>query len=669
MRRELVMKMNQSIEVGATEFGQRLRGMLDSGELRNMVVEICSQAERNALMKSQYVKQILNNCDTHLPVQFERFFDAMIREQVESVIQSMDAQIKQSGIDATSTTMPALVRQYEREKDSILTSIKAEQIEELKKALGAATLTGAFLWLGIAPQVGLPPMVAAVTIPVVVGLHMTNWEYETVMNEFVDQLLVAFCRPEVVENSESRFRKGLFRIRASMLRTTELLGSEGLQELGHTSVDELITATMSLRASGAEYRPYESVVWIDANVNNGENAQYQRILRQRFNNLACFTTVEEVVTFIETQLRLEPLTGYRVLTSGRNGEALTAAIHNKQNVLSITVFCMNVDFHRKWAVEGLGASGVKFTKVFEPTNKIRDAICKLAAEPPEEELAFIKAADVASRIADAQVIFMTSPLPTVSQSLSMRECAETLLRYRDRGVMAPYMFFWQSPKEVDRREVDQLSRILSLGRAVDQVGASDIMKLWAKEEVVNGDTRPGDNSFYRPLGRMLRQKINNIDGLKASKIAECLWLAMQTVQAPAAHGQGTSRSFRGKCYRGLALEPHLAQQFELNVGQCVFYRDFAAHSRRKDTAIGFSRKPGKASVLLEVDCTGLEGPAGFVDMRPYQVYNEAEVLAPLLTMFKIMSVQSKTEGVDFKVNLQVLFMPTDVDAAFIYCFS
>ena len=96
----------------------------------------------------------------------------------------------------------------------------------------------------------------------------------------------------------------------------------------------------------------KEVVWVDANINNGENSGIQYNLRRDPNiHLFATTNIDEAVGVLKNQ---KPGIEYRAVTSGHLGEDFTTKVRDLN--CKILVFCMGVDYHRRWAAN--------FTNVF-----------------------------------------------------------------------------------------------------------------------------------------------------------------------------------------------------------------------------------------------------------------------------------------------------------------
>ena len=90
------------------------------------------------------------------------------------------------------------------------------------------------------------------------------------------------------------------------------------------------------------------VVWVDGNINNGENSSIQSTLRQNTSiHLFATTNIDEAVGVLKNQ---KPGIECRAVTSGRLGEDFTKKVRKKAKLnCKILVFCMGVDYHRRWA--------------------------------------------------------------------------------------------------------------------------------------------------------------------------------------------------------------------------------------------------------------------------------------------------------------------------------
>ena len=101
----------------------------------------------------------------------------------------------------------------------------------------------------------------------------------------------------------------------------------------------------ALKATGPVKK---EVVWVDANINNRENSGIQYTLRKDPNvHLFATTNIDEAVGVLKNQ---KPGIEYRAVTSGRLGEDFTTKVRDHAKLkCKIMVFCMGVDYHRRWA--------------------------------------------------------------------------------------------------------------------------------------------------------------------------------------------------------------------------------------------------------------------------------------------------------------------------------
>lgn len=83
------------------------------------------------------------------------------------------------------------------------------------------------------------------------------------------------------------------------------------------------------------------VIWIDGNYKSDENKSYRSKFEQNFINFgfSIVGTIEDALEKINETVKAV------IIISGQMGEHLIPRIHHRGNVVSICVFCMNVDYH------------------------------------------------------------------------------------------------------------------------------------------------------------------------------------------------------------------------------------------------------------------------------------------------------------------------------------
>ena len=114
-------------------------------------------------------------------------------------------------------------------------------------------------------------------------------------------------------------------------------------------------------------KPFEifSLIWLDAsaNIHGVRNAEQQ--LRSIINNLRKFQNVEECQKYIEDSSDSDR---FVLVVSGQFGQQIVRCIHPFRQVVSIYVYCMNMEAHEKWAL--------KFRKVSSSQRMFSDS-CSL----------------------------------------------------------------------------------------------------------------------------------------------------------------------------------------------------------------------------------------------------------------------------------------------------
>lgn len=90
------------------------------------------------------------------------------------------------------------------------------------------------------------------------------------------------------------------------------------------------------------------VLWHDPNIHSGENELfYSNHLQPKFLNVYRCATVHEAVNLLRNDVSTS--VHYVIVTSGRNGEQLVAAVNSERRVVGVVVYCKDVEGHSMWA--------------------------------------------------------------------------------------------------------------------------------------------------------------------------------------------------------------------------------------------------------------------------------------------------------------------------------
>lgn len=126
--------------------------------------------------------------------------------------------------------------------------------------------------------------------------------------------------------------------------------------------DEIKSLTKKLDNALRANNPVQrEVVWVDGNINNQENSGIQYTLRKDSTiHLFATTNIDEAIGVLKNQ---RPGVEYRAVTSGRLGENFTTKVRNQAKLdCKILVFCMGVDYHRRWAANFANISVTNATR-------------------------------------------------------------------------------------------------------------------------------------------------------------------------------------------------------------------------------------------------------------------------------------------------------------------
>lgn len=86
------------------------------------------------------------------------------------------------------------------------------------------------------------------------------------------------------------------------------------------------------------------LVWLDANP--AETRSTEQKLRSIVNHLKKFQDVGSCQNFIEKRSKNDRLI---MIVSGRLGQEIVPHIHNLRQVISIYVYCMDIERNKKWS--------------------------------------------------------------------------------------------------------------------------------------------------------------------------------------------------------------------------------------------------------------------------------------------------------------------------------
>jgi hypothetical protein len=89
------------------------------------------------------------------------------------------------------------------------------------------------------------------------------------------------------------------------------------------------------------------LVWLDPNVHDENNAVTRRDLKNNFGRCAFYDDAKECKLHTE---RHTADTKYVLIVSGQLGSKLVPLIHDRSNIESIYVYCLQKEIHEQWAI-------------------------------------------------------------------------------------------------------------------------------------------------------------------------------------------------------------------------------------------------------------------------------------------------------------------------------
>eukprot|EP00929_Paragymnodinium_shiwhaense_P074004 TRINITY_DN3783_c0_g1_i1.p1 TRINITY_DN3783_c0_g1~~TRINITY_DN3783_c0_g1_i1.p1 ORF type:complete len:638 (-),score=105.08 TRINITY_DN3783_c0_g1_i1:135-1982(-) len=375
------------------------------------------------------------------------------------------------------------------------------------------------------------------------------------------------------------------------------------------------------------HAPWSGVLWYDKNIKNPENQTYLPTLKERFQDLA-FTTddMQAAIDHIEKN----PLTAFTVITAGDGGEALTERIKQSWNVKRIVVFCMNFEYHRKWAAK----HSTDLVNI-EVTTTISALIEELSAVKEQPAQCFLSVDDFNKRIQRAVTISMLSQLQDVAMGFDLKDCLKELQCQREAG---------NKPQgnESDSEIVDMAKKL----QGTDE----DCMELWTGE------------SFCYQLTQSMRDARHDERLLKICTIAACVGEHVLNLSK-------TPIKYDGMLYRGLKIfDQDTFDSYANSQGLLVFFREFLATSQKRSVAEGFA-SAAPMQVILEINARDIpKDVVSPIQIHQWsQVPDEMEVLFPLFSLFHVTKAHKTS---DTSLILEVAYKGAVIhaSAACIYSF-
>lgn len=89
------------------------------------------------------------------------------------------------------------------------------------------------------------------------------------------------------------------------------------------------------------------ILWIDKNIQYGENKQVSEEIKKLGLEILEFTETVKIVDYIKNANSFDK--NFFLITSGSLGESLLPSVHNLENVRAFGVFCWDTNKHKAWA--------------------------------------------------------------------------------------------------------------------------------------------------------------------------------------------------------------------------------------------------------------------------------------------------------------------------------
>jgi hypothetical protein len=111
----------------------------------------------------------------------------------------------------------------------------------------------------------------------------------------------------------------------------------------------------------AEQSEIFSLIWLDTNTDVNQNRDAEEKLRPVINHFKRFENVKQCKKYIEQCSKQDQIV---LITSGQLGKEIVPGIHHLPQVVSIYIFCYNVEAHKIWAFEHTKVKSLRKTSLY-----------------------------------------------------------------------------------------------------------------------------------------------------------------------------------------------------------------------------------------------------------------------------------------------------------------
>ena len=91
-----------------------------------------------------------------------------------------------------------------------------------------------------------------------------------------------------------------------------------------------------------------TLIWLDANIHDSDNAQLQRKLRDAVRQFKAFDNSRDCEEYIREKDQKDQII---LIVSGQLGKDVVPRLHSLESLVSIYIFCGNQDWNEKWAAQ------------------------------------------------------------------------------------------------------------------------------------------------------------------------------------------------------------------------------------------------------------------------------------------------------------------------------
>jgi len=340
------------------------------------------------------------------------------------------------------------------------------------------------------------------------------------------------------------------------------------------------------------------IVWHDPNVNSQENKKYLDQLK-KFCKVKTFTEWENAANYIS-----ETKETCHVITSGTDGEVLVREINQRENVLNIYIFCLNIDYHSTWAKNYGKVSCIEIL--------MKDVVRKIDENLTEwykNEHSFRRNFPAFASIFNDY---------DKSSMNNLHRYLKVIPNFKNRSQAKSDFVALSKAIFLDQKDMLMIRRF---ERNYTHYNKKDILQWYTQESFL-----------YKAVNNCLRIA-------SSDSIQYCRFLLKDIETAIQEQYKKESKNFNGLLYRGAYLSEDEWSSLKANKGKEIEMHGFLSASKDPNVALDFVRQDLNRKVLIKIIVPkGLnEEEQGFAELEEFSRNpDEKEILFNVRSRFTVL---------------------------------